>query len=210
MTERLYYTNDDTEGRATIINCTPEPDGRYALELDCTLFHPQGGGQPADSGWIGNVAVESVVSRDDRVLHIVSQPLASGETTMRVAASERHLHARLHSAGHLIGLAGEQFGWQPVKAHHWPGEGRITFSSGAQAVLPEADALLANIMLWRADNLPRRITFKEGMRQVGFGDLPAYTCGGTHIARLSELGDVTITQVKMKKGQMIVSYTLIP
>ena len=60
----------------------------------------------------------------------------------------------------------------------------------------------------QTDNLARRITFDGGLRQVGFGDLPGYPCGGTHVARLSELGEVIITQVKLKKGQMAVSYTL--
>ena len=50
MTERVYYTSDATDGRAQIIACTAEADGRYAIELDRTLFHPQGGGQPADRG----------------------------------------------------------------------------------------------------------------------------------------------------------------
>lgn len=42
MTERVYYTSDATDGRAQIIACTAEADGRYAIELDRTLFHPQG------------------------------------------------------------------------------------------------------------------------------------------------------------------------
>lgn len=208
MTTRLYYTCDDTEGRATVLNCTAEPDGRYAIELDSTLFHPQGGGQPADCGWIDDQPVESVVARDARVIHILPRPLPPGEVVLRVDASLRHLHARLHSAGHLIGLAGEQCGWRPVKAHHWPGEGRITFSAGKEAV--PASALQDSIRVWQAAGLPRHITFHDGLRQVGFGDLPAYACGGTHVERLSALGEVAITQVKMKKGQMVVYYTLQP
>ena len=60
MTERVYYTSDATDGRAQIIACTAEADGRYAIELDRTLFHPQGGGQPADRGWIAGQVVETV------------------------------------------------------------------------------------------------------------------------------------------------------
>ena len=41
MTERVYYTSDATDGRAQIIACTAEADGRYAIELDQTLFHPR-------------------------------------------------------------------------------------------------------------------------------------------------------------------------
>lgn len=208
MTERVYYASDATEGRALIIGCRAEADGRYAIELDRTLFHPQGGGQPSDSGWIDEQVVMTVATRGDSVLHIVEQPLPLGEVKIRIDASARQLHARLHSAGHLLGLAGEQFGWRPVKAHHWPGEGRITFAAGAGAVLPEASALLAQVSAWQQQDLPRRITFANGLRVVGFGELPAYPCGGTHVASLAALGNIVISQLKMKKGQMIVSYNL--
>lgn len=40
MTERLYYTSDATEGREHILRCEPDAEGRYAVELDRTLFHP--------------------------------------------------------------------------------------------------------------------------------------------------------------------------
>ena len=209
MTERLYYTCDNTEGPANLLSCSAEPDGRYAVALDRTLFHPQGGGQPADAGWIDEIPVETVIARDDDVLHIVATPIEPGVVKLRVDASQRQLHARLHSAGHLIGLAGTAFGWLPVKAHHWPGEGRITFSAKGSSTLPHGASLLAKISAWQAEDLPRRVTFDGGLREVGFGELPAYPCGGTHVARLSDIGQVTITQVKMKKGQMIVNYTLV-
>lgn len=204
MTERLYYTSDVTEGTARVVSCLSDADGRYALTLDSTLFHPQGGGQPADRGWLGDLPVEGVTVRGETIVHTVSQPLPIGDVALRVDAGARLLHARLHSAGHLIGQAGEAYGWQPVKAHHWPGEGRITFAGGG--ALPEASALLERVQRWQAENLPRRMTFADGLRIVGFGDLPGYPCGGTHVVSLSELGSVVITQVKMKKGQMIVSY----
>ena len=209
MTERLYYTCDRTEGQANLLSCSAEPDGRYAVVLDRTLFHPQGGGQPADEGWIDNEPVETVLARGDDVLHIVAKPLLPGVVNLRVDAAQRQLHARLHSAGHLIGLAGTAFGWLPVKAHHWPNEGRITFAAGGNGTLPDAPSLLAKINAWQAEDLPRRVTFDGGLREVGFGELSAYPCGGTHVARLSDIGQVTITQVKMKKGQMIVNYTLV-
>lgn len=209
MTERLYYTCDRTEGQANLLSCSAEPDGRYAVVLDRTLFHPQGGGQPADAGWIDNEPIETVLARGDDVLHIVAKPLLPGVVNLRVDAAQRQLHARLHSAGHLIGLAGTAFGWLPVKAHHWPNEGRITFAAGGNGTLPDAPSLLAKINAWQAEDLPRRVTFDGGLREVGFGELSAYPCGGTHVARLSDIGQVTITQVKMKKGQMIVNYTLV-
>ena len=59
----------------------------------------------------------------------------------------------------------------------------------------------------RFHRLPAKL-FARQAKQVGFGELPAYPCGGTHVARLAELGDIVISQIKMKKGQLVVSYTL--
>ena len=108
----------------------------------------------------------------------------------------------------MLGLAGEQFGWAAGEGASLAGRGAVTFAAGAGAVLPEASALLAQVSAWQQQDLPRRITFANGLRAVGFGELPAYPCGGTHVASLAALGNIVISQLKMKKGQMIVSYNL--
>ncbi|WP_432692394.1 hypothetical protein [Morganella morganii] len=46
MTEKCYLTSRALQGTATVLECRPAEDGRYAVILDKTLFHPQGGGQP--------------------------------------------------------------------------------------------------------------------------------------------------------------------
>ncbi|MGR4050333.1 alanyl-tRNA editing protein [Kosakonia cowanii] len=208
MTERLYYTSDALEGRARVLRCTEQADGRYAIVLDRTLFHPQGGGQPADKGWINSIEVEGVTQQDDEVIHLLAQPLPVGEVELKIDAEARALHTQLHSAGHLIGYAGEAAGWRPVKAHHWPGEGRITFAPGEEAAEPEAATFTHAITQWQSAALARVIAFDAGRRMVRFGDLPAYGCGGTHVRSLSELKEVVISNVKVKKGQLIVNYTV--
>lgn len=208
MTERLYYTSDVTESRAKVVSCAADADGRYVVELDKTLFHPQGGGQPADKGWIADIPVEEVVQRGENVAHILSRPLEPGEVVVRVDAAIRQQHSRWHSAGHLVGYAGEISGWQPVKAHHWPGEGRITFVAKDNVSEPTGAELLEIIQPWLEGGLSRSVAFEEGRRKVWFGDLPAYLCGGTHVQTLAEINGLTITAVKIKKGQLIVNYTL--
>lgn len=208
MTERLYYTSDATQGVAQVLSCTEEPDGRYAVVLDQTLFHPQGGGQPADVGQIGDVTVESVIQRGENVIHIVPEPLATGEARLWVDAETRHLHSRWHSAGHLVGYAAERHGWQPVKAHHWPGEGKVTFVAGEEAVVPDSDMLLASIEGWIEAGLLRQVELESGRRKVSFGDLPAYQCGGTHVPNLQNIDKLVISSIKEKKGQLTVSYHL--
>ena len=77
-----------------------------------------------------------------------------------------------------------------------------------QGMNQQQRSLLAQVSAWQKQDLPRRITFANGLRAVGFGELAAYPCGGTHVASLAALGNIVISQLKMKKGQMIVSYTL--
>ena len=49
---------------------------------------------------------------------------------------------------------------------------------------------------------------REGAREIGFGDLPAYGCGGTHVWSLKELGTVTIAPLSLKKGTLSVHYNV--
>ncbi|MBJ3813494.1 alanyl-tRNA editing protein [Shimwellia pseudoproteus] len=206
MTQRLYYTSDATETTAQLLRCTPTQDGQYAVVLDRTLFHPQGGGQPADWGEIAGIAVTGVSTQGEAVIHQVARPIATGEVTLRIDKARRASCARLHSAGHLIGCAGERYGWLPVKAHHWPGEGRITFSPGDAASVPDPAALEETLACWQSQQLARYVEFRDGLRLVGFAGLPAYPCGGTHVANLGDIPPVVISGVKIKKGQLIIQY----
>jgi alanyl-tRNA synthetase len=206
MTIRNYYTSDDTDGQATVLRCIPTEQGCFDIELDASLFHPQGGGQPADKGWIGDAPVLSVFNEGDRVWHRTSLPVDPGQVNIRIDRELRALHSRWHSAGHLIGYAGEMHSWLPVKAHHWPGEGRITFAG--TGALPQASVLEGKIAGWVEENLSRNTEFVDGKRQVRFGNLPAYGCGGTHTATTGEIGLIALTNIKIKKGQLMVSYTV--
>ncbi|EOL8958580.1 alanyl-tRNA editing protein [Cronobacter dublinensis] len=208
MTQRDYYLSDALTGEATVLRCEQNAQGDYEVELDRTLFHPQGGGQPADSGTINGVPVLRVENRGDTVIHLLAQPLATGHATLAVDETLRTRHTRWHSAGHLIGYAGEQLGWRPVKAHHWPGEGKITFAPDTATDAPEREAFTAAITQWVAASLPRQVDFVDGRRQVRFGDLPVYGCGGTHVASLSQVGEITLTSIKVKKRQLLVAYEL--
>nr|WP_255213056.1 alanyl-tRNA editing protein [Pseudomonas simiae] len=189
------------------MSCTPHGE-QFAVILQSTIFHPQGGGQPFDTGWLGESTVLRVTQEADRVVHYVDRPLEPGPITARVDEQRRTLHTRLHSAGHLIGNAGEALGWMPIKAHHWPGEGKITFIRGEAAQAMEAEALQQQVNQWIAADYPRHMNLEDGTREVGFGELPAYACGGTHVQALSELGQVSILALSEKKGALSVRYEI--
>ncbi|WP_455827548.1 alanyl-tRNA editing protein [Pseudomonas graminis] len=207
MTERLFFTHDHLTAELEVLSCAPHED-QFAVVLQSTIFHPQGGGQPFDTGWLGDSKVLRVTQEGDRVVHYVDRPLEPGPIQARVDEQRRALHTRLHSAGHLIGNVGETLGWLPIKAHHWPGEGKITFIRGEAAQVMEAEAIQQRIDQWIAADYTRHMTLEDGTREVGFGELPAYACGGTHVQALSELGRVTILALSEKKGALSVRYDI--
>ncbi|NWA65095.1 alanyl-tRNA editing protein [Pseudomonas reactans] len=207
MTERLFFTHDHLTAELEVLSCTPHED-QFAVILQSTIFHPQGGGQPFDTGWLGEATVLRVTQEADRVVHYVDRQLEPGPITAKVDEQRRMLNTRLHSAGHLIGNVGETLGWMPIKAHHWPGEGKITFIRGEAAQAMDAEAIQQQVNQWIAADYPRHMNLEDGTREVGFGELPAYACGGTHVQALSELGQVTILALSEKKGALSVRYSL--
>lgn len=211
MTQALYFECDSTTGSATVLSCEPTDDGLWAVVLDQTLFHPQGGGQPSDVGTINGVAVRKVIHTEEGIVHLTEEPL-NGEVTLCVNDEKRRLHSRLHSAGHLVGLVGDQLGWHAVGGNHFPGEARVIFKPEHPELLSELiesgefEKLVNQLV---DQSLERKITESaEGFRTVTWGNLPAYPCGGTHVQNTAEIGPVRISKIKLKKGQITVSYQL--
>ena len=69
MTQRLFFNNDATRCEVEVTHCAPYEDG-FVVTLAATPFHPQGGGQPSDTGWIGNSPVIKVVQEQDAIVSI--------------------------------------------------------------------------------------------------------------------------------------------
>ena len=46
--------------------------------LDNTAFYPEGGGQPADRGWLNKISVIDVKRQNDIIIHFMQEPLMKG------------------------------------------------------------------------------------------------------------------------------------
>jgi misacylated tRNA(Ala) deacylase len=100
------------EHDARIIDARP---GR--VQLDRSAFHPGGGGQVSDAGWIeyggGVVAVTGVETADgDEVWHVLGDDTIelSGTVLLRVDAERRARVASLHTDSHILNaLVFDQF-----------------------------------------------------------------------------------------------------
>ncbi len=88
MTQRLFFTHDHLIADVEVLACTPHEE-QFAVVLQSTIFHPLGGGQPFDTGWLGNSTVLKVAQEADRIVHYVDQPVALGPLQARVNEERR-------------------------------------------------------------------------------------------------------------------------
>ena len=95
-TEKLYYQDPYlTAFTARVLSCEKSKSG-WAVVLDRTAFYPEGGGQPADHGVLGGVAVTDVQERDGVVCHTCAGPLAVGSTVHGAIDWQRRFDREFH------------------------------------------------------------------------------------------------------------------
>ncbi|MFI6408239.1 metal-dependent hydrolase [Streptomyces sp. NPDC050548] len=215
---------DDTylEQVDTTVIAVGERDETPWVAVEDCLFHPQGGGQPADRGWLEGVEVVPVRDRDSGLVVATAAggglpSLAVGERVRaRIDLEARKLHAALHTAGHLVEAVGRTQGWEMVGSIHFPGQARIEFQApGADARLGDPDGreevtavLRDGVAAAVADDLPVSARYlPDGRRVVQLDTLHSAPCGGTHVRSLGDLAELVLPTLKVKKGRIRVSYS---
>lgn len=213
--QHVYLADTYRTEIATHVAATGDDDGPW-IALRDNVFHPQGGGQPADHGQVGAYAVVPVRFPDSGLVAVRAPDggdlggLAVGDAVeARVDAESRRLHAALHTAGHLIDAAGVSLGWVHAGNIHFPGQARIEFTGTAPDDKEDAaERIRAYVAKAVAEDLPVTADHDaDGLRIVHIAGLHDQPCGGTHVRRLGDLVDVTISGVKVKKGRIRVSYS---
>ncbi len=194
-----------------------------AVLLDQTYFYPEGGGQEADHGRIGDHEVLDVQRVGNVVLHFVKgEPkLAKGKpVTCEIDWSRRRNLMRNHSATHIVlGAARKVLGnhiWQ-TGAHKAEDLARLDithYDSLSAEELGRIEEVANDIVLSdtpvRIRTLPReQAESKYGFRLYQGGVVPGgelrvveipkwdiEACGGTHVARTSEVGVIKLLRSK--------------
>src|SRR5919108_3576107 len=108
-TQRLYY--DDSrliEFDARVVSLSGHDNGQIAVTLDRTAFYPTGGGQPSDTGTLGEGRVIECLEADDKsVLHIIQGPAPEiGDVVHGKVDWLRRLdHIQQHTGQHILSAA---------------------------------------------------------------------------------------------------------
>jgi Ser-tRNA(Ala) deacylase AlaX len=235
-TTLLYMENSEQlQCTSNIIDIKKE-DNKDVIILDQTIFYPQGGGQPYDTGLIKSESATFIVEEVrfvegivKHIGHFEAGAFQNGETvTCLVDAQKRTLHSTLHSAGHLIDLAVEKLGynWIPTKGYHFPQGPNVEYEG--EIPLEEKESVkkaiedMCNELIKQNIEIKTLFVSKEELSKL-CKDVPDYIpkdkptrivsfenlhtpCGGTHIKNLSQIKKMVIRKLKAKKGIIKVSY----
>lgn len=220
MTVKLFENNSLLkECTATVTACT-EKEGQYLVELDQTVFFPEGGGQLSDKGKIADVIVSHVSEKDGHIYHECDKPLEVGAEVKAVLDWRVRLdRMQQHLGEHLLSYAC----WKLFKANN------IGFHMNEDAVFIDLDKelteeellkaeLYTNEIIW--ENRPVHISYmdsteavklKDKMRKfnskltgtlriVSVEDADICTCCGTHPPFTGMLGSVKVIRHEKHKG----------
>lgn len=198
------------------------------LQLDRTVFYPEGGGQLGDTGVLrlddGRVQRISDTRKGAQAGEIVHIPAEAADwlkpgtrVTAEIDWARRHRLMRMHTCLHLLSavivapVTGGQVG---------DGYGRLDFDLPETPDKDEVNAKLRELIARDASVTFRWITDAEldaqpelvktlsvqpprgagRIRLVNIEGIDLQPCGGTHLAHIGEIGEVSISKIE-KKGK---------
>lgn len=221
-TRQTYYEDSYLKSLDAIVSAV---DGEW-LELDQTIFYPEGGGQPGDTGTLAadgrtfrildtrKGASPGVIRHQlDTVDHglVVGQPVS-----ISLDWEIRYRHMRMHTCLHLLGslipapVTGGQVGAE---------KSRLDFDIGDQALDKEELTHRLNELVTGAhpvqfgsiterelDEHPELVRTMSVQPPRGAGDIRTVRvtdvdyqpCGGTHVANTREIGPVRVSKIENK------------
>ena len=225
MTERLYLIDSHLfENQCTVLSCEPAKEG-FDVMVDRTVFFPNKGGQPCDTGVLGGVKVVDVRESGDELILRTEGPLPVGKTVTGHIDEERRLDImEQHTGEHVLSwCAYKLFDAVNVGFHC-----ALTYATldldkplTSEQVTEMED--MANGLVRR--NLPVTATIydseedlagvplrkhAEGLiapiRVVSIEDADSCTCCAPHVHSTGEIGAIKIVSAVAYKGGMRMTF----
>ena len=227
-TELLFRTDAyQTTAQAQVIAITEQS----GIILDRTVFYPTGGGQPGDKGVLGlstgqEIIIATTVWEDaahTRVVHVPTEnsvlPAIGDTVEMQLDWATRYSHMRVHTALHLLSVV---LPYAVTGGSISAGEGRLDFdipdsildkdqiTAQLQALidqdLPVSESWITDAELDANPELVKTMSVQPPrgsgqVRLINIQGVDLQPCGGTHLKRTSEIGQVLITKIE-KKGKL--------
>lgn len=209
------------------LDTTVESIDGQRLVLADTLFYPHGGGQPGDTGEV-TIAGRTVRILDTRysqdrgrIEHHLEETVApspGASASLRLDWQRRYRHMRMHTCLHLIcHLIKDPVTGGNVGADQSRAEFDLTGPVDKTELEAQLNALIRTGARVTSEWLPEAILDQQpelvrtmsvapprghgDIRMVRIDGLDFQPCGGTHLADISEIGQVRIPSIKSKGKQ---------
>jgi misacylated tRNA(Ala) deacylase len=222
MPTQLLFRDDPYRQSATARVVASAENG---IELDRTIFYPQGGGQAGDSGTLRLTSGEEIGILDtrkgadpDTVLHLPTPgarlPEIGESVELRLDWARRHALMRLHTALHVMSCVVVA----PVTGGNIaPDKARLDFDIDmslldARRIEEQTNAVIARAIAtqieWISDaELDARPELVKTMsvqpprgagrvRLVRIPGIDLQPCGGTHVANIGEIGPIRVLRIR--------------
>ena len=198
-----------------------------AIQFDRTVSYFTSGGQPGDHGSLklsdtSEITIENTVKDKEtgNILHLVPEdtplPSVGTEVTIKIDWERRHKHMRMHTCLHLLSAVVEA----PVTGGQlWTDKGRLDFDLPETSLnkvdiearlneliardVPTSTRWITDEELEAQPELVRTMMVKpptgEGrVRLLNIENIDLQPCGGTHVARTGEIGQVVVRKIENK------------
>jgi len=222
MTEEMF--RDDAYAKAC--EATVEHVDAAGIRLNRTVFYPEGGGQPGDTGVLKTAdgrqvrVADTKKGTDGTIVHVpaLDQPtLGQGDrVTAEIDWQRRYRHMRMHSALHLLcaavagGVTGGSIGADKSRLDFDLPDTRLD----KEKIMAELNRLVAEDhsmgARWITDDelaanpeLVRTMSVKPpmgsgGVRLMEIPGVDLQPCGGTHVRRTGEIGRLRVGKIENK------------
>jgi len=222
-TEKLFYKEPYEHIFTARVIHTIEENSEFRVVLDRTLFYPESGGQPCDTGTINGLQVVNVTEKDGIIFHTVQGRLKQGEAVHgNVDWDQRFDHMQQHTGQHILSAAFARIYNAKTIGFHL-GREYVTIdidkSITDREKLSEVETLASSVVFnnkkvnileksrEQAVSLPLRkppAVDDEILRIVEIEDFDMIACCGTHVRTTGEVGVVKILKAeKYKSGTRI-------
>ncbi|RTI17511.1 alanyl-tRNA editing protein [Thermus scotoductus] len=221
---RLYQEDSyATRFQARVVRAWSDEQGHHVV-LSQTLFYPESGGQPADTGVLrggfGEVRVLHVYEEARAfgdVVHRLSAPIPEGvEVEGEIDWNRRFRHMQRHTAQHILSQALLRAGgYHTIAVSLDSPVSTVDLEEEVEeAKLQEAEAL-ANFAVyadypieafWVSEEelarypLRRPPKVQGQVRLVRIGDFDLAACGGTHLRTSAQAGPIKVLKWERYKG----------
>lgn len=221
MVNDLFYEKPYHKMFESIVKEKIQEKGKTKIVLENTLFYPEGGGQPADTGFINNIEVVDVQEKNGKIYHTIAGNIEEGTKVKgKIDFEARFVNMQHHTAEHIVaGLICKKYNAENVGFNL--GQDRVTLdvnvvlsTEDIKNIEREANDVIYKNLCVKANfyneeevqniNYRSKKELNGDIRLVEIPGVDICACCGLHVKRTGEIGLIKLLSVeKYKTGSRI-------